>query len=373
MSGFHALLLDIWREACRHTEIERSAPRMAQILAHRLPVHHLAVLAFDGQQPEIEVRAGAHASSHTGSMGRTLRPAEHRRLLLWARRGEVWKQEENQPADPLRPLLLFQPGMEGGEWLAGPLRNEHGPVGALLLQSRPPERFEPLHAELLQSLCEPFSIAMENNRRFREIHALREALEADKRTALSRLGRVDDSIIGADGGLKPVMERIALVAHLDIPVLLFGETGTGKEIVARAIHEHSLRREEAFIRVNCGAIPPELIDSELFGHERGAFTGATSTRHGWFERADKGTLLLDEVGDLPPPAQVRLLRVLQERAFERVGGEQSIRVDVRIVAATQGRVEGPHGAANLLRINPHTLRARMRKLGIDWKRFRSGG
>jgi transcriptional regulator with GAF, ATPase, and Fis domain len=306
------------------------------------------------------------------------------------------------------------------------------------------------------------------------------------------------------------------VSHSDAPVLILGETGSGKEVIARAIHTRSARATGPFIRVNCGAIPPDLIDSELFGHEKGSFTGATGTRRGWFERADEGTLFLDEIGELPLAAQVRLLRVLQEGIFERVGGERSIKVDVRIVAATHrdlaamvqhskfredlwyriavfpivlpplrehpedlaalaehlarraamrfglplqlptpqdivlltnydwpgnvrelasvieraailgagkrlevatalgvmpgmrttpppydaaaaaprtaklisldaamkqhiemalaithGRIEGPHGAARLLRINPHTLRGRMRKLGIVWNRFRA--
>ena len=117
-------------------------------------------------------------------------------------------------------------------------------------------------------------------------------------------------------------------------MLIFGETGTGKELVARAIHNRSSRRNGPFDRVNCGAIPPELIDSQLFGHERGAFTGAVEARRGWFERADGGTLFLDEIGELPPAAQVRMLRILQDGWMERVGGEKPINVDVRIVAAT---------------------------------------
>jgi transcriptional regulator with GAF, ATPase, and Fis domain len=309
------------------------------------------------------------------------------------------------------------------------------------------------------------------------------------------------------------MTRARMVARSNAPVLLFGETGTGKEIVARAIHESSAFRAGPFHRVNCGAIPAELIDSELFGHEPGAFTGAVARRRGWFEQANGGTLFLDEVGELSLPAQVRLLRVVQDGEVVRVGGERAARVHVRIVAATHrdlpamveaqtfredlyyrlavfpivipplrdrpsdirafaeyfaeraanrfglrplpvseehvrllaayrwpgnvremaavmdravligqgrtleveaalglaappgpppdaavapapgrrsiepldvamrrhieaalgetfGRVDGPHGAARLLRINPHTLRARMRKLKIDWRRFR---
>ncbi len=324
----------------------------------------------------------------------------------------------------------------------------------------------------------------------------------------------EERLIGGDTGLAAVMSRARVVSRSSAPVLLFGETGTGKEIVARALHEHSPFRSGPFRRVNCGAIASELIDSELFGHEQGAFTGATTRRKGWFEQADGGTLFLDEVGELALAAQVRLLRVVQDGEVVRVGGERPVRVNVRIVAATHrdlpgmveartfredlyyrlsvfpivipplrdrpgdirvfaeyfaeraanrfglravpisnddvrvlaayrwpgnvremaavmdravligqgrelnvaaalgqgtltetaapariaeaapaigiepldvvtrrhieaalrhahGRVEGPHGAARMLRINPHTLRARMRKLKIDWRAFRA--
>ena len=148
------------------------------------------------------------------------------------------------------------------------------------------------------------------------------------------MGRLTDPIVGADAGLASVMERVGLVASLDVPVLVLGETGSGKEVVARAIHTRSRRAAGPFLRVNCGAVPPGLIDSELFGHERGSFTGALAERRGWFERADHGTLFLDEIGELPLEAQVRLLRVLQDHTLERVGGHRPVSVDVRIVAAT---------------------------------------
>ncbi|MGC3997708.1 MAG: sigma-54 dependent transcriptional regulator [Anaeromyxobacter sp.] len=141
-------------------------------------------------------------------------------------------------------------------------------------------------------------------------------------------------IVGEQGGLRAVMELVICAAPADVPVLILGETGSGKEVVARAIHERSPRAAGPILRVNCGAIPTELVDSELFGHERGSFTGAVSTRKGWFERAHGGTLFLDEVGELPLAAQVRLLRVLQDGTFERVGGQRTQAVDVRIVAAT---------------------------------------
>ena len=144
----------------------------------------------------------------------------------------------------------------------------------------------------------------------------------------------EERLIGGDTGLAAVMARARLVARSNAPVLLFGETGTGKEIIARAIHEDSSYRSGPFRRVNCGAVAPELIDSELFGHEQGAFTGAVTRHKGWFEQAAGGTLFLDEVGELSLPAQVRLLRVVQDGEVVRVGGERPVHVDVRIVAAT---------------------------------------
>jgi len=141
-------------------------------------------------------------------------------------------------------------------------------------------------------------------------------------------------VIGADAGLREVMRHVDQVAPTDAPVLLLGETGSGKDVVARSIHKRSARAAGPILRVNCGAIAPELIDSELFGHERGSFTGAATQRRGWFERASGGTLFLDEIGELTLAAQVRLLRVLQDGTFERVGGGEELRADVRVIAAT---------------------------------------
>jgi transcriptional regulator with GAF, ATPase, and Fis domain len=145
---------------------------------------------------------------------------------------------------------------------------------------------------------------------------------------------VSPDIVGFGEGLREVIERVKLVAASNTSVLISGETGTGKELVARAIHEHSPRRERLLIKVNCAAISSGLVESELFGHEKGAFTGALARRKGRFELAHKGTLLLDEVGELPLDLQAKLLRVLQERELERVGGSETVRVDVRVLAAT---------------------------------------
>src|SRR5262249_23615775 len=143
-----------------------------------------------------------------------------------------------------------------------------------------------------------------------------------------------EEIVGHSPAIRAVLGRVAKVAPTDSTVLITGETGTGKELVARAIHKRSHRSERAFVSVNCSAIPQALIGSELFGHEKGAFTGALQRRLGRFELAEGGTLFLDEVGELPAETQIALLRVLQEREFERVGGTKTIRADVRMVAAT---------------------------------------
>ncbi len=148
-----------------------------------------------------------------------------------------------------------------------------------------------------------------------------------------------DKIIGAEFGLKDVMEKASMASSVESPVLLLGETGVGKDIIANYIHYTSSRHKESFITVNCGAIPDELIDSELFGHEKGAFTGAILQKKGRFERADRGTIFLDEIGELPLSAQVRLLRVFQNREIERVGGTKVIPLDIRIIAATNRNLE----------------------------------
>jgi formate hydrogenlyase transcriptional activator len=152
-------------------------------------------------------------------------------------------------------------------------------------------------------------------------------------------------LLGDSPALRRVREQIAQVAPTDSTVLVQGETGTGKELVARALHEQSARRERPLIKLNCAALPRELVESELFGHEKGAFTGAVQQRRGRFELADGGTLFLDEVGELSLEAQAKLLRVLQEREFERVGGSRSLRVDVRVVAATNRDLQGEVAAA----------------------------
>src|SRR5881409_357757 len=148
-----------------------------------------------------------------------------------------------------------------------------------------------------------------------------------------------DNIIGTGRGMKRIFELVETIAGLTSTVLIQGETGTGKELIAKAIHFNSQRKEQKIVSINCGAIPETLLESELFGHVKGAFTGAHQTRIGKFEQAQRGTIFLDEIGNMSPSLQVKLLRVLQEREFERVGGTEPVKVDVRIIAATSANLK----------------------------------
>lgn len=335
MEHNNRLLLDVWREACRHIEIAEATDLITPLIVRHLPLDQLALRVIDLERASVDTVA-ASARDHSRPAARLRNecsPDEIDRLLQWCLRGEIVHEKVTALRRRLPGLL---PDGVTGDVLAGPLRIQDGPPGALVFIASPPHSFKAEHEQLLKVLLEPFAVALENDRRLHELVALREKVEAENRSLLTKLGRNDlsEAIVGAETGLRPVMDRVNIVARADVPVLILGETGSGKEVVARAIHNQSRRAGGPFLRVNCGALPPELIDSELFGHERGSFTGATALRKGWFERADRGTLFLDECGELPPAAQVRLLRILQDGTFERVGGERQIHVDVRVVAAT---------------------------------------
>ena len=489
------LLADVLGHVVRHLDLEESAPFLADALARWLPTSGLIFRRFDADRSHLETVA---VSGNTAPLGERVGLPTPKRdeMLAFLASGapEIWlSREETGLSRTLVPPSL------AGPVAALPLSSGPAMLGAALICGDLRE-----HRAALLALLDPMCAAMENDLRIRELSRQRQRAEADRRALLERLGRQDvsEAVIGERSGLREVMTRVIQVAPTDAPVLLLGETGTGKEVVARAIHEHSRRAQGPFLRINCGAIPSELVDSELFGHEKGAFTGAISTRKGWFERADGGTLFLDEVGELPAAAQVRLLRVLQDGIFERVGGQQLHTADVRILAATHrdmpslvadglfrkdlwyrisvfpislpplrertsdvpllahhfaeragirlfgkplvpsdrdlevllgwdwpgnvrelmavieraailgdgealdvetalgsalaqpqsapaqqqdraaieevlarchGRIEGPFGAAAALQVNPHTLRSRMRKLGIDWAKFRFRG
>ena len=210
--------------------------------------------------------------------------------------------------------------------------------GTLNLASRRLDVFTPEDVELIQQVAAQIAIAVDNALAFKEIDALKDKLAVEKHYLEEEIRSEFnfEEIIGDSPALKRTLAQVEVVAPAGTTVLILGETGTGKELIARAIHDLSPRRERTFVKINCAAIPSGLLESELFGHERGAFTGAINQKIGRFELADHGTLFLDEVGDLPLELQPKLLRVLQEQEFERLGGNRTQRVDVRVVAATNG-------------------------------------
>jgi transcriptional regulator with GAF, ATPase, and Fis domain len=230
--------------------------------------------------------------------------------------------------------------MEGNSNLILPLWIAEELIGTLSLRIGGERRYNSDHVQLLGTVAEPFAIALANALAHKKILKYRDLLIDDNRFLSKELfPNAGEEIVGSSSGLRNVMEMVRQIAPLNNSVLLLGETGTGKELIANAIHYSSSRKEGPFIKVNCGAIPENLIDSELFGHEKGAFTGAITEKRGRFERAVGGTIFLDEIGELPQQAQVRLLRVLQHHEIERVGGSKPIPVDIRVIAATHRNLE----------------------------------
>src|SRR5882672_525344 len=222
-----------------------------------------------------------------------------------------------------------------------PLVNRGRAIGVLGLARKEDNSFSEHDAEFLTEVAGQVAIAIENALAYREISDLKDKL-AQEKVYLEEEIRSElnfEQIVGSSPALKHVLELVETVASSDSTVLLLGDTGTGKELIARAIHDHSRRKDRTFVKLNCAAIPTGLLESELFGHEKGAFTGAISQKIGRLELAHQGTLFLDEVGDIPIEIQPKLLRALQEREFERLGSTQTRKVSVRLVAATNRDLE----------------------------------
>ncbi len=230
--------------------------------------------------------------------------------------------------------MMYRLGVKCGCCI--PLFTPRRGIGVLLLTANEEHRFSPRDVDILVQVGGQISIAIENALAFQEISELRDKIAREKIYLEEEIRGEHDfrEIVGDSAALGRALDQIGTVAPTDSTVLILGETGTGKELVARAIHDGSARRHRTLVKVNCAAIPSGLLESELFGHEKGAFTGAIERKIGRFELAHQGTLFLDEVGDIPLELQPKLLRVLQEHEFERLGSTRSLKVDVRIVAAT---------------------------------------
>ncbi|GLI33059.1 MAG: sigma 54-interacting transcriptional regulator [Deltaproteobacteria bacterium] len=327
---------------CSSLDIQVALNRCYEYIRAFIPVMQAHLHILDFEQNVLRLVALVGAVLPEGEEHILHLPEKGRRegAAFW-KTGEVIRIV-NQP-DPIKvnPEILRRLGFrENVSYMSMVLELEGSRIGNLGLMADGVNQYTDEHARLLRLLREPMSIAMSNALEHQEVIRFKQMLADDNKYLLDELRSVSgDEIIGADFGLNMVMRMVEQVAPLDSPVLLLGETGTGKELIANAIHSSSPRKDGPFIKVNCGAIPETLLDSELFGHEKGAFTGAISRKRGRFERADKGTIFLDEIGELPAQAQVRLLHVLQRKEIERVGGTSSIPVDIRIISATHRNLQ----------------------------------
>jgi len=327
---------------CGSLNIESALDRCIQYLEIFLPVDAISLSLYDPAQNVLQriAKVARHSEVNLSPVwqlpegGKSIWPAK------WAHMDNI--EIVNRPASrpEVREVLEMHSLSLDVSLLFMRLELEGQRVGFLMLQTLGTDRYTDAHSRWMLMLHEPFAIAMKNAMQHQELIRLKDMLTEDNHYLRRQIRDLSISeIIGADEGLKHVMEMVRQVAKLNSPVLLLGETGVGKGLIANAIHYASARNNGPFVSVNCGAIPETLYDSELFGHEKGAFTGAINRKKGRFERAGKGTIFLDEIGELPPQAQVRLLHVFQERFIERVGGTAPVPVDVRIVCATHRNLE----------------------------------
>ncbi|MEE4358149.1 MAG: sigma 54-interacting transcriptional regulator [Desulfococcaceae bacterium] len=334
---------DFFREAtlriCGSLEIENALHQCLLYVRRCVPATHMSFHVYHRERGIVETVA--HADPESGralSLSSPLSPEGRRRVEK--QRSVRVRMIDRLGDDPVCSPTAENLGAADLSAIVMDLVLEKKMLGIFSVFNHAGEGFTPAHVRLISLLNRPCAIALTNSLRYRELVKLRDLLTDDNRYLQDELLRMSgEEVIGSDFGLKEVMEMVRQVAPTDSPVLLLGETGTGKEVIANAIHNSSLRQNRPFIKINCGAIPDTLIDSELFGYEKGAFTGALSRKRGRIERAHGGTLFLDEIGELPPEAQVRLLRVLQEKEIDRIGGSSSIKVDIRIIAATHRNLE----------------------------------
>jgi transcriptional regulator with GAF, ATPase, and Fis domain len=371
---FHAATMRI----CSSLDISESVANCYEFLQKYIPIEGLYINIYEPELKSIRILA-AHGGDFKTPLTNQLIPLDEKGVSFVEHTSEHLEELERVMFGRLPDSRSIATGMqerigfENGSYMVLHLSVKEVKLGVLVVSSSRENAFAEKHRDLLALLHDPFAIALSNAVRFREVLRYKEMLNDENLFLRKELLHITgDEIVGREFGLREVMTMVAQVANLDSNVLLFGETGTGKEVIAGAIHHSSDRADGPMIRVNCGAIAESILDSELFGHEKGAFTGAVEQKRGRFERAHKGTIFLDEVAELPPAAQVRLLRVIQTKQIERVGGSETVPVDVRIIAATHRNLtqmvrEGKFREDLWFRLNvfPITIPPlRMRKIDI---------
>jgi transcriptional regulator with GAF, ATPase, and Fis domain len=322
---------------CENLEIEKSLGSCLLFLREVMPVDRMFLQCYDHEFGAMRTIAVATPSG-AGTLDLLTPLSEEARVSAKTTTlppsQDVFIFEDPQKYAISREMLQFH-RVPCTSLMVLMLKSNGRVLGSLVVITEGKEKYNAEYGHMVSLLKEPFVIAMSNTLKHREVLKLKDLLTDDNRYLHGELRRLSgDEIVGANFGLRETMEKVRQVAELDSPVLLLGETGTGKDVMANAVHYSSSREGGPFVNVNCGAIPDTLIDSELFGHEKGAFTGAISQKRGRFERADKGTIFLDEIAELPLQSQVRLLHVLQNKRIERVGGTKTIALDIRVIAAT---------------------------------------
>jgi formate hydrogenlyase transcriptional activator len=329
------LLLEINNHVIAHLDVKALFRAACSSLREYFENDYAAVWIIDKDQNRLECAAMDFPASR-GFLDEITMPALTGEDLhrMRTRQPELWTRAELEALPATVRDAFLSEGIE--VMVVTALRTPNGPLGVMTLGSKRPTHFRRDDLDLLGQIATQFSLALDNALAYEKLNASRNVIEQERLYLESEI-RAEynfEDIVGKSAALRKVLQQIAIVAPTDSTVLLHGETGTGKELVARAIHSLSSRKGRTFVRLNCAAIPSGLVESELFGHERGAFTGALIQKKGRFEIADQGTLFLDEIGDISLELQPKLLRALQEHEFERLGSAKTIRVDVRLIAAT---------------------------------------
>jgi transcriptional regulator with GAF, ATPase, and Fis domain len=332
----HATLL-----ICSSLDIETVLRRCMEYLGEFMPVSGMFLNRFEQELGMIRCLAMVSIDGDNRKLKPTALDKDAIRFIESIRQSPQQYIIVNQPKhNPVAKVLFREFDLSDLSFIAAVLFLDGQAIGALGIMARGEGQYSDADGQMFSLLREPFSIAMSNALRYQEVLKLKEMVEVENWELRREMNQVSvDEIVGANFGLRNIMEMVRQVAPVDTPVLLLGESGVGKEVIANAVHDLSPRRNYAFIKVNCGAIPGDLLDSELFGHEKGAFTGAIESKRGFFERAEKGSIFLDEIGELSPQAQVRLLRAIQNGEIRRVGGKDTIPVDVRVMSATHRNLE----------------------------------